>query len=99
MRASTSRPDESSPSATTAVEHGPMPGSSTAPAAPPAASSTSCAAGTRPRGKPTDAMTEPARTIAPSSASSASAARSIASIVATFSSPLAETAARNSVSW
>jgi hypothetical protein len=45
MRASTSRPDASSSSATTAVEHVPMPGSSSWSIAP-VASSTSCASGT-----------------------------------------------------
>jgi trimeric autotransporter adhesin len=75
----------------------PTPGTSTSSHVP-AAMSTRVRSGTWASGKPIDVTTWPARTTAPTSASSASAARSTASVVADASSANDDTTARNSAS-
>ena len=95
-RASTSTPESSSREAVSTGQS-PTPGTGMVSASPRAAAKIS-ASGTSPAVKPIDATTWSRSTIAPASASIASAARSTAMRLALASSSHAETSARNSVS-
>src|SRR5688572_7828434 len=83
--------------ATTATEQTPTPGM-TVFCRTPSANAARRSTGTLLAGKPTEATTEPSLTMAPTSASNASAARSMAPRVADASSLKLETEARNSAS-
>lgn len=96
-RASTKDDARSSSSGTVRAAHRPAPTTSIDRTSP-LATRHSSASGTRPAGNPTDDRTRPDRTMAPTSASTASAMRSTAPAMAAASWRNEDTAARNSAS-